>query len=188
MAPATSRPVSSHIEVCHGRPGKKLMIDSSWCGARTPAYQGQFAGDGWRSPSNRCREAVTRPAYGLHQRIDAVGFQRLAQAPDVHIDRTLLDIHIATPYVVEQLRARVHALGMGHEKMQQAVFGWPDLDRVLAREYAMRGDIDPQPSCLDIAFGGFFVGGAHYRADTGRSEEHTSELQSLMRISYAVFC
>src|SRR3546814_1651276 len=28
--------------------------------------------------------------------------------------------------------------------------------------------------------------GAHRRA--GRSEEHTSELQSLMRISYAVFC
>src|SRR3546814_9570689 len=27
-----------------------------------------------------------------------------------------------------------------------------------------------------------------YAADTGRSEEHTSELQSLMRISYAVFC
>src|SRR3546814_10629733 len=25
-------------------------------------------------------------------------------------------------------------------------------------------------------------------ADHGRSEEHTSELQSLMRISYAVFC
>src|SRR3546814_10020613 len=26
------------------------------------------------------------------------------------------------------------------------------------------------------------------RSDSGRSEEHTSELQSLMRISYAVFC
>src|SRR3546814_2024019 len=26
------------------------------------------------------------------------------------------------------------------------------------------------------------------RANPGRSEEHTSELQSLMRISYAVFC
>src|SRR3546814_4746924 len=26
------------------------------------------------------------------------------------------------------------------------------------------------------------------RWDVGRSEEHTSELQSLMRISYAVFC
>src|SRR3546814_6248988 len=28
----------------------------------------------------------------------------------------------------------------------------------------------------------------HITARTGRSEEHTSELQSLMRISYAVFC
>src|SRR3546814_4874714 len=27
-----------------------------------------------------------------------------------------------------------------------------------------------------------------YASDTQRSEEHTSELQSLMRISYAVFC
>src|SRR3546814_971354 len=27
-----------------------------------------------------------------------------------------------------------------------------------------------------------------FRAPIGRSEEHTSELQSLMRISYAVFC
>src|SRR3546814_9149975 len=27
-----------------------------------------------------------------------------------------------------------------------------------------------------------------YRRETHRSEEHTSELQSLMRISYAVFC
>src|SRR3546814_7528690 len=29
---------------------------------------------------------------------------------------------------------------------------------------------------------------ARMRATRGRSEEHTSELQSLMRISYAVFC
>src|SRR3546814_958335 len=28
----------------------------------------------------------------------------------------------------------------------------------------------------------------HYTVDAGRSEEHTSELQSLMRSSYAVFC
>src|SRR3546814_2354089 len=32
------------------------------------------------------------------------------------------------------------------------------------------------------------AGPADGRARTGRSEEHTSELQSLMRISYAVFC
>src|SRR3546814_1724487 len=30
--------------------------------------------------------------------------------------------------------------------------------------------------------------GAMAAASSGRSEEHTSELQSLMRISYAVFC
>src|SRR3546814_10239979 len=30
--------------------------------------------------------------------------------------------------------------------------------------------------------------GADFRRDRHRSEEHTSELQSLMRISYAVFC
>src|SRR3546814_3108741 len=29
---------------------------------------------------------------------------------------------------------------------------------------------------------------ANLRAELSRSEEHTSELQSLMRISYAVFC
>src|SRR3546814_2024831 len=32
------------------------------------------------------------------------------------------------------------------------------------------------------------IGGIKVVADSGRSEEHTSELQSLMRISYAVFC
>src|SRR3546814_4889140 len=32
------------------------------------------------------------------------------------------------------------------------------------------------------------VGAMNYFAKGGRSEEHTSELQSLMRISYAVFC
>src|SRR3546814_626544 len=30
--------------------------------------------------------------------------------------------------------------------------------------------------------------GSRYTSDDGRSEEHTSELQSLMRLSYAVFC
>src|SRR3546814_8410267 len=32
------------------------------------------------------------------------------------------------------------------------------------------------------------AGPAQFRVAFGRSEEHTSELQSLMRISYAVFC
>src|SRR3546814_18194606 len=45
------------------------------------------------------------------------------------------------------------------------------------------------PGCPDIVFReqrvAIFVDGDFWH---GRSEEHTSELQSLMRISYAVFC
>src|SRR3546814_6784107 len=42
----------------------------------------------------------------------------------------------------------------------------------------------------DIAHGVFRLArlGAPPAGDADRSEEHTSELQSLMRISYAVFC
>src|SRR3546814_3525476 len=36
--------------------------------------------------------------------------------------------------------------------------------------------------------GGASFAGARLRAWAGRSEEHTSELQSLMRLSFAVFC
>src|SRR3546814_6098072 len=46
--------------------------------------------------------------------------------------------------------------------------------------------------CLTENRGGFdhfdHEGGASPRQIVRRSEEHTSELQSLMRISYAVFC
>src|SRR3546814_1341039 len=35
---------------------------------------------------------------------------------------------------------------------------------------------------------GFVKAGQHRSKNVSRSEEHTSELQSLMRISYAVFC
>src|SRR3546814_2933149 len=48
-------------------------------------------------------------------------------------------------------------------------------------------------SCWDVAAAGdvpqnFYVWGAMGGAAMIRSEEHTSELQSLMRIPYAVFC
>src|SRR3546814_9675418 len=47
-------------------------------------------------------------------------------------------------------------------------------------------------TCTTLAAAGFGVGVAYavITTDAGevRSEEHTSELQSLMRISYAVFC
>src|SRR3546814_3154858 len=42
--------------------------------------------------------------------------------------------------------------------------------------------------CYEIIFSGKVVDKAHRPDFLFRSEEHTSELQSLMRISYAVFC
>src|SRR3546814_1140637 len=44
----------------------------------------------------------------------------------------------------------------------------------------INGKVDKRNSGGDV--------GADYQAIGGRSEEHTSELQSLMRNSYAVFC
>src|SRR3546814_10040228 len=61
-----------------------------------------------------------------------------------------------------------------------------DLDERLAkvREEAQQADRDK--SALAARKEALEIGLA--RKDGARSEEHTSELQSLMRISYAVFC
>src|SRR3546814_10824174 len=60
------------------------------------------------------------------------------------------------------------------------------------RQLVGKGDVDVAIAVFDQLdhFGGArrggYAGAAHELAV--RSEEHTSELQSLMRISYAVFC
>src|SRR3546814_7350693 len=46
---------------------------------------------------------------------------------------------------------------------------------------------DPDSATLTFLVSGV-QNGSFERVDDSRSEEHTSELQSLMRISYAVFC
>src|SRR3546814_1742397 len=51
--------------------------------------------------------------------------------------------------------------------------------------YRLRTGLDQQPPRRLQRGGAALLGG---KAFTRRSEEHTSELQSLMRISYAVFC
>src|SRR3546814_3508796 len=51
-----------------------------------------------------------------------------------------------------------------------------DRARLLRRETQPHGQGDPSHD------------GGQVARSAGRSEEHTSELQSLMRISYAVFC
>src|SRR3546814_10186655 len=77
-----------------------------------------------------------------------------------------------------QLLERCRAAGVGYRLHPRAgLLGWPDRDRPGGRHLSRW--------CLFGALDGWRV--RHGRRPA-RSEEHTSELQSLMRISYAVFC
>src|SRR3546814_3122843 len=72
--------------------------------------------------------------------------------------------------------------GSGHGSMQ-GMSGMSGMQGMAGMDHgAMPGMTDPAPPVV-----------RHARTEYGpgvdmRSEEHTSELQSLMRISYAVFC
>src|SRR3546814_4678482 len=65
-------------------------------------------------------------------------------------------------------------------------FDTPDAGSVEQGEAALRSVPGVRSATTSsLALGGTSVMAVSYM---GRSEEHTSELQSLMRISYAVFC
>src|SRR3546814_4158504 len=70
---------------------------------------------------------------------------------------------------------------MGQE-FQQAIVLVENI-HAFSRHAAGAGDAIRQNTRCNIRKGGQRRGSSH-----SRSEEHTSELQSLMRISYAVFC
>src|SRR3546814_9434412 len=78
--------------------------------------------------------------------------------------------------------------------MKKAGAGVPSANRItLLRDANGDGMAEVKtPFITDLysPFGMALVGSTLYvaNADAVRSEEHTSELQSLMRISYAVFC
>src|SRR3546814_4293874 len=70
-----------------------------------------------------------------------------------------------------------------------------DTDRAVARLAIILGDERPHPTDSDAndavearLLAEIRKAGFTPQIDERRSEEHTSELQSLMRISYAVFC
>src|SRR3546814_13031593 len=60
-----------------------------------------------------------------------------------------------------------------------------DVGEVRGMEFGVLGTVDP---LLDKVPARRWRHGIFGAGDHQRSEEHTSELQSLMRISYAVFC
>src|SRR3546814_2518063 len=61
------------------------------------------------------------------------------------------------------------------------------LDRRLSPRYRPRSSRKP-PAAVDRTVRDYCARSSGSHASRRRSEEHTSELQSLMRISYAVFC
>src|SRR3546814_9998863 len=63
--------------------------------------------------------------------------------------------------------------------------GYPTIDEDLAVTRAVRRRL-PDEIALMVDYNQALT--VNQALDRGRSEEHTSELQSLMRISYAVFC
>src|SRR3546814_2526154 len=80
--------------------------------------------------------------------------------------------------------ARVDAAA-GKQVEQQVDLSMREVERDAAQRLEPRGRIADRDDVADPALG---VPPRVDRETIGRSEEHTSELQSLMRISYAVFC
>src|SRR3546814_4320901 len=107
------------------------------------------------------------------------------RAGDAQADRTGLaggaaaaggDEDVEALGVLGQLErlAHDHARGLAAEELVERTLVDGDLAGAAAQEHA--------------GGGGLATAGAVILGDCHRSEEHTSELQSLMRISYAVFC
>src|SRR3546814_8135610 len=75
--------------------------------------------------------------------------------------------------------------------LQRGYIGIVVINRYRALENVVKIILCDAPDRILLALAGSCVGHEHARRqpdEVGRSEEHTSELQSLMRISYAVFC
>src|SRR3546814_1588427 len=80
-------------------------------------------------------------------------------------------------------RARPVAHPAAGQRLHQGLAVHPGDHQHLAAVVLLRHRAD---EALRVEGNGLFQGGG--KIVHGRSEEHTSELQSLMRISYAVFC
>src|SRR3990172_10095141 len=98
-------------------------------------------------------ETVAGAAYRLDQLVMTGRCQYFSQAADVYVHGTLFHIDVVTPYAVEQPFTRVHALGMGHEELQQAEFRGSQFQMLSARADAMRDRIEHQSADFHRRFG-----------------------------------
>ena len=88
------------------------------------------------------REPVAAAAHRLDQPVLPERLEREAQAPDVDVDGALLDVDVIAPHLIEQLRARVHALGTREQEAQQPKLGRTERNRPAVDRHAMRRGIE----------------------------------------------
>src|SRR5688572_10873265 len=91
-----------------------------------PSRSGSVTSEGKRkyrtSLGVQCRivELVPDSAHGQDQLgLAVVALDPRPQAPDVHVDRPRLDVRVATPDQIEQLRAFEDAVRMAHEEREE---------------------------------------------------------------------
>src|SRR5215813_4022423 len=94
------------------------------------------------------RETVAGASHGLDQAVMSGRLKRLAQAPNVHIHSALLDEDMVAPDMIEQLRARIDALGMRHHEVQETKFRRTECEVPLVAAYAVAHGIESQSSAL----------------------------------------
>ena len=94
-------------------------------------------------------EAVASAAHGLHEAVVAAGLERLAQPADVHVDRALLDVHVAAPDAVEQLAPRVDAVRVGHQEGEQPVLRRAERNGLAVSGHAMSRLVERQSFDID---------------------------------------
>src|SRR3546814_5117499 len=87
--------------------------------------------------------------------------------------------------LIGAMMARPDCAILGAAVLRRTV-NWPQVARAAQRGLAKDNAADLARFAGDFALS--FLNADQRFALTDRSEEHTSELQSLMRISYAVFC
>src|SRR3546814_7567064 len=130
--------------------------------------------------------ALLGPIEGISVVAEAASAsEAVAAADDNELDVVIMDLHLGESSGVDATRE----IAQRHPELGVLVVTMLDDDdsvfasmRAGARGYLLKG-ADPtevERAVRAVANGEILLG--------PRSEEHTSELQSLMRISYAVFC
>src|SRR5512136_230182 len=87
-------------------------------------------------------EAIAGAAHRLDEPVAVEALERLAEAPDVHVDGPLLDVHVTAPDAIQQLPAAVDPLRVRHEEAEQPILGGPERHGRLADHDPVAGGVE----------------------------------------------